>query len=909
MIKLFNSKGLMINRNIFQSLTHEQQFYHTAPPYLSDEFYKKISSTWNKAFENLQSTLQRSSNRIQATRLNFSWNYAVPLILFALCVAGAYSLYQWYASLKKAREAAPSRDVNPMDEQPLPTINHDLASESAEISAMEQEDQLSSRIRAGESENLDETGNFSTNQSPLQFPTALFEELASISQQRLNTSTQREAERLETQEANSSGDDEAESSIESEGDIDFPLCHQEVTEGALNESFAEIYFGGISSTQNTRMPLWKQEQEEKTIEYIREEMCKEFGKFPLELYQHWMLISQNNQDLTKLTNIIASLLTPKNTTTTLNGYQVKVELLNALGDFYNKQEFYHDKPEIIEFIHSLVNFSIAVPLWKYFEHVVFRFIDAKLNLTSTEPETIVNLLEQDFHQISGGRFHWLEREFNKACGSIGVNFAPNLSTNYFSVLWKERYCTEDGLTIEVPVYRFGTPTQDDLTLNSSVLPVFKLWINVLQAEGKKHCYFGHQDRDGAEGRRTDALIALSDEKEPFFMFNLPLDGELYKSKRNKAVALFKGELLTSMLNSQHGFYFPIEKIIRSLPSKTPNEILQSCLDDVWENFFILEGEGGFSDDSMMTPDQQRTFILLTYVKIEQYFSAHLRASRNSTCKDGIDRAAIVNTLSYYLGAQATARAESPEEERRIINETRVVLHHAALFTKGQAVIKSRRTDLLNAMRFLSTRPEGIRRGFIQGDIRLTEIAPITSEVCSASHDNIDNFVHSLRIESPTLELSPHLPDPFLERTDEIIDSSFSYFSSLSFQNRSGQYFQGNRESVLQAIKESFEARQFLVRISAENMIDEILGNIRRKFCVACTEERIDASGSKFQLETIIFPEGKVCVTCKGSIDLLRCSSSPDIEDKVIGKIEVELVADSTKQDMKYSHTLHLRTLD
>ena len=364
----------------------------------------------------------------------------------------------------------------------------------------------------------------------------------------------------------------------------------------------------------------------------------------------------------------------------------------------------------IQLAHRLAESVIIAPQWNLFEEVLNKVVAAGGRSCglgdALQHESLADILEEEQSAIATAPIEWKMGTFlknmKKLQGQLGFGFTPSQDTNYFSALFVERYRNSDDNTKEIPVYRFPTATEDGLAGGESrIVGAMRLWVNHLKHQDRRHCWFGHQKMNelylDREGARSTALQQFHKENpETFFFFNLPLDGPLFDPKTDDHLGMheFKRSVHSSILSNKDGFYFP-EREIEELQRKLGNEFngeewISRMLDQVHHDFF--------SDQRELSKEDRQTFLLLFYTRMEREFPLLLDASRNSTCKDGIDRAAVMNALCYYMALVAMGKHKDPAYLYRF----RIVLHHAAFFVKTQGVIPSRMKLLLNALRHLDS---------------------------------------------------------------------------------------------------------------------------------------------------------------------------------------------------------------
>jgi hypothetical protein len=457
-------------------------------------------------------------------------------------------------------------------------------------------------------------------------------------------------------------------------------------------------------------PKWKQDQYKFIVEEIKYSIL---SKYQLSTEDSSVIVERlksvisgvKNKDIKRrLDNLIDRLFSGERQ---IDSYSLRNYYQYNLGRI-DSESLAQEPHEIINFVDVLVQSCIGACLSDQFDDVVHKVLRSERSQEQIMPKVSSRLLQgfETIKKSSLSKFPSTETKYSKLQGQIGVlGFNPNSFTNYFSILWQERYVNDSNEEVVIDVYRFGTPTEDFLA-SSDVLGFFSHWLDGLDRSGKCHCYFGHQKTKDTvgwgdrEAERTDALIKIGEKKSAFFMINLPLDGLIFNQKsevlKEEFVSYqdFSSEVFQAIFSSANGFYFPRDKLLSK--GVDLSEVVDLCMNET-------RGLFEHADMSSLTKEQRQNFLLIFYAKLEQRLCVALKASRNSTCKDAIDRGGIVNAITYYLGQRSCGFFESGKTPRcnsRALEDLETVLHHGALFVKGQAVIKSRYEPFIKAIEFL-----------------------------------------------------------------------------------------------------------------------------------------------------------------------------------------------------------------
>ncbi len=253
--------------------------------------------------------------------------------------------------------------------------------------------------------------------------------------------------------------------------------------------------------------------------------------------------------------------------------------------------------------------------------------------------------------------------------------------------------------------RTGSPSFDKGIVNkpAELTALYTLYLDSLTAENKKLGFFGLQkspeingnnfngfEPDDYERNRTAIFILASKKsrwKNHFKFTNLSLDQVMENAKlklkdpkkitsENTASIKtidFKVELMASMKSGSFGFY-GLEGAIVEKAISTVNIVF-------------------FAQNQQVLNDKERwSFLILTYAMIvlETIKEKDLDVF-HINCKDGIDRAAVINTAVMLVTQFADhVNTELSEVERaKNIQQSRTMFSHAAHFVKEQAVIPSR----------------------------------------------------------------------------------------------------------------------------------------------------------------------------------------------------------------------------
>ncbi len=372
----------------------------------------------------------------------------------------------------------------------------------------------------------------------------------------------------------------------------------------------------------------------------------------------------------------------------------------------------------VTLLHSLASVLFReIDLYEFSRKFVFELLEkAGIGDCAIEDGTpLVDCLKLDFEafkhvpdRLKTPGFRIL---FEKAKGNSNYDFSPLWKSNFIAVLYPENYKFVTGEEKHLLCLRFGTPTCERVDgmyralvgvisgEGASILGEFSLFLDSYVANNQRHLYCNHQDPRphfwGNEAPRTEAIIAFQ-QKYPdnFFVVNFPMDGPFFlqtgEFQNLKNADAFMSLLLRKMLEQESdGFSFPSQERLTAHGIPSLSKSLLFVVNSVWRDFFGEKLE--------LTSDERVIFQILMYIRLEEYFCIHMDIhSYNSSCKDAIDRAAVINTLRYYLYLLQTGRENQPEA----LDKLRVILHAPAFLVKEQAVIDSRRKLLLMTLEHL-----------------------------------------------------------------------------------------------------------------------------------------------------------------------------------------------------------------
>ncbi|HEV8051731.1 MAG TPA: hypothetical protein VGP47_04490 [Parachlamydiaceae bacterium] len=312
------------------------------------------------------------------------------------------------------------------------------------------------------------------------------------------------------------------------------------------------------------------------------------------------------------------------------------------------------------------------------------------------------LSESDFKTIdnvdSSMKISSFEVNLKKLLGHINVNFDPHLQGNIPYVFDTLNFGTKN-----VRLMRIGTPTIEGYTQKALINEEFRGYLQHCATNHKIHLYITLQndkikytnvfkgDVGGDETGRNQAI------KEPqiefplnYFTVVLAHDSNFYKQVdaqgkplANQNAHEFLTQFTKELLGDNTGFYFP--KVWKNDPVFGNN--VYSLLKFVLEVFFDNINE--------LTRQEKQDFIQIFYSNLSLFLISYSKADNvNITCKDGIDRAGMLNSLLLKLVMMIEGRVDD-EVSQRI---HKVLTHSAAFWTKSQAIISKATGDRSNGRR-------------------------------------------------------------------------------------------------------------------------------------------------------------------------------------------------------------------
>ena len=271
-------------------------------------------------------------------------------------------------------------------------------------------------------------------------------------------------------------------------------------------------------------------------------------------------------------------------------------------------------------------------------------------------------LENQFKKIEDAPYQVKEKRISVltgcAMGASGYLFDPHLY-NIPSVL----YHLNDKVNI-----RMASPTRKGLTGPTEPIPEMVAYINGLE---RPHVYINLQSlNEGSEKSRSRAIQKLGNEN--FKFISLDHDAPFFYQKESpeeQSPDEFKTAFL-EFLRSDHCSLF--EGLNEEAQIQTAQEIL-------------------YPKKEALTKPERKNIIFLTYalITLKAIHTTNCQ-SFNISCKDGIDRAAILNTLLFQHLLIFTSRENEPKMKRALFT----TLHVPAFLVKSQAVLKHRRERLL-----------------------------------------------------------------------------------------------------------------------------------------------------------------------------------------------------------------------
>jgi hypothetical protein len=286
-------------------------------------------------------------------------------------------------------------------------------------------------------------------------------------------------------------------------------------------------------------------------------------------------------------------------------------------------------------------FFMGPQLFSFSREVVFTFTD----LPEMGEEKLSAIIQRDFQAIDEApsflRRSNVEIAWGCLRGHLNYCFTPLRENNFSYFLYADHFVLNSGAKQRVLCLRLGCPTQEGLWYRAQILEEFRAFLDSYRQSEERHLYFNLQSPfpkrswQGDETGRIKALMDLGKEyPETFFPFTFPLDGDFFEKN---TTTQFAKEFTQALQRNQHGIFIPREQISHSI-----DDDISQIVQGVWEDFFEKK-----EDLSIL---ERKLFICFTYLRLQEYFCVLLCASSyNRSCKDAIDRAAILNAGGFYLG--------------------------------------------------------------------------------------------------------------------------------------------------------------------------------------------------------------------------------------------------------------------
>lgn len=494
--------------------------------------------------------------------------------------------------------------------------------------------------------------------------------------------------------------------------------------------------GNADEGFTTKAPDYKQKQISYTIAHLKDEIVRAFAPHKQDANCPWDIITagiveeieQARRPVNAIKNLLALPLDAGNTLgyrldAPLQRHQFLMQLEDVLikADYEKHIDAYlRASPEErqnypdIKFLHTLATALMEAPIWSQATDELKRHLDYSHDFSAQDPLTEV--LKKDVKQMKAQEKNPKAGmdvgcvKLEKARMQSGEKGATTYRYNYTSLLGEL-----DNHDKKAKWLRLGAPTMDggDIDRPAKLTALYTLYLDACTAEGKKLAFYGLQkspavenivpdgeggvklenyDRDDYEKNRTAAFILASKNprwKETFSFINLSFDEvfddlELNIKKENidsVSLSKFSDRLEKLMSKNVSGFYGLNPRVVR----ETIRTVIQA--------FF-------FDDPNLMLSyDDRVAFLMLTYAVVALKTNTALEIDAfHINCKDGIDRAGVLNALVLLV-----SQFNKPLDKQSI-DELRTMFHHGAWFVKGQAVIPERASLLYKTLdKILSVR--------------------------------------------------------------------------------------------------------------------------------------------------------------------------------------------------------------
>lgn len=274
----------------------------------------------------------------------------------------------------------------------------------------------------------------------------------------------------------------------------------------------------------------------------------------------------------------------------------------------------------------------------------------------------------------------IDLEIGKLKGHIGMDFNPSGRNNtpYIAYRWGEAL-----------VVRMGTPTIQPYALlrdYTTIAPEFAYFIQTLAMNQQKFLYINLQYNGwaGPEKSRTNQIKSLAERyPETLLLVMLDMDGEFYYQegihKKMEALSDFR-RLFLEEISKPNG----------------PYELLNTAPEELQTLFSLVE-QGLFPHQTTLRVKEKQIYIDFFYALFTLYlFERQSPHYLSIVCKDGLDRAGILNALLRDL--ILIAQKKESELESRIFHI--VNIHSPTIMVKKMAMLESRRVRYLQVIEML-----------------------------------------------------------------------------------------------------------------------------------------------------------------------------------------------------------------
>jgi hypothetical protein len=366
----------------------------------------------------------------------------------------------------------------------------------------------------------------------------------------------------------------------------------------------------------------------------------------------------------------------------------------------------------IKVLHLMAKHLTETPVW----NLASDEIGQRLDYMKRKTTSLSELFERDVAIMKEVEKHGVMDKPAINCEKLGMQngngFATNDRYNYPSLLGLLKIAGKDRDWL-----RMGTPTLD---VGSSGEPakltnLYTLYLDYHKDLEKQIGFFGLQqapDFDGTnftgfvlgdyEKNRTASFMqALQNPrwKGTFHFANLSMDdiekNDILKLKKTKHIAdplkandyvkcgEFKFELRKLMGHNLLGLYGISDDIAKYSVNLVQNVFFEGL------------------DDELLSDEQRWAFLILTYaIIIQETITTNDLDTFHVNCKDGMDRATVVNTSLLML--TALRKLSDPglenQEKRKIMDDLSTMFNHPAFLIKEQAVIPSRAPIMIYVMK-------------------------------------------------------------------------------------------------------------------------------------------------------------------------------------------------------------------